>query len=88
MSIRQDGHPFDHIHGAGFRAVYDFADLDRSRFIIATGQSGNVLSRHYGDLLEDWRDGRTLTIAGSREELARRGAELLTLVPKSPKLRR
>ena len=53
---------FDHIHGPGLRAIYDTADLEGSRFIIATGQSGNPLSPHYGDLLEAWRDGRFLTI--------------------------
>jgi penicillin amidase len=32
---------FEHIVGAGYRAVYDLGDLDASRFMIATGQSGN-----------------------------------------------
>ena len=45
---------FIQVHGAGLRAVYDLADLDASRFVIATGQSGNVLSRHYADLFPDW----------------------------------
>lgn len=30
--------------------------------MIATGQSGNPLSSHYGDMLEDWRDGRHLLL--------------------------
>ena len=30
--------------------------------MIATGQSGNPLSPHYGDMLEDWRDGRYLRL--------------------------
>jgi penicillin amidase len=58
--------PFDfpHIHGAGFRGVYDLADLDDARFIIAGGQSGNPLSPHYADQLPLWRDGGTLSIVG------------------------
>jgi penicillin amidase len=36
--------------------IVDLADMDASRFIIAPGQSGNVLSPHYRDLLETWRD--------------------------------
>jgi len=48
---------FADVHGPGYRAVYDLADLDRSRFIIATGQSGNPFSPHYGNLAERWRDG-------------------------------
>lgn len=55
---------FDHVHGAGLRAVYDLADLDRSLFVLATGQSGNPLSAHYADQLGPWRDGRTLQLDG------------------------
>src|SRR3546814_13906360 len=29
---------FEDVHGAGFRAVYDVENLDRSRFMISTGQ--------------------------------------------------
>ncbi|WP_245986023.1 penicillin acylase family protein [Azospirillum thermophilum] len=46
--IRDSAAPFAHVHGAGYRAVYDLADLDNSRFVIATGQSGNPFSRHWG----------------------------------------
>jgi penicillin amidase len=37
--------------------VYDLADLDRSLFMVAPGQSGNLLSRHARDFLTRWRDG-------------------------------
>ncbi len=53
---------FAHVHGAGLRAVYDLADLERSRFMIVPGQSGNLFSPHAGDLVEAWRDGRTFTL--------------------------
>jgi len=57
-----DGGPrFDHIHGAGFRAIYDLSDLARSQMIVATGQSGHPLSRHFGDFAEIWRDGGYLS---------------------------
>ena len=36
--------PFEAVHGAGYRGVYDFSDLDNSRFAIPLGQSGNMLS--------------------------------------------
>ena len=45
------------VHGASFRGVYDLADLDRSLFIAAPGQSGHPLSRHARDFLTRWRDG-------------------------------
>ena len=49
--------PFENIHGAGYRGVYDFADPDSSVFILSTGQSGHPLSRHYDDLGALWRRG-------------------------------
>lgn len=49
--------PYLNVHGAGYRGVYDFADPDSSVFVIATGQSGHFLSRHYDDLGELWRRG-------------------------------
>ncbi len=72
--------PFASVHGAGFRGVYDLADLSAARLIVATGQSGNPLSAHYGDLLEDWRDGRYLHLGRPRAELASEG-DTLRLVP-------
>ena len=45
--IGADDAVFPDLHGAGLRGAYDLADPDRSRFIIAGGQSGNPLSPHY-----------------------------------------
>ncbi len=70
---------FTHRDGAGYRAIYDLGDLDNSRFVIATGQSGNFLSPHYRDFLHRWRDGGAVRIAGSRRSLA--AADTLTLEP-------
>jgi penicillin amidase len=53
---------FQSMHGAEYRGVYDLADLDRSLFIIAPGQSGNLLSRHSRDFLRRWRNGATITL--------------------------
>lgn len=71
------GEGFTHTHGAGLRAVYDLANLDDSRFVLATGQSGNPLSRHYGDQLEAWRDGASFRIGP-----AATAAAVLTLEPR------
>ena len=73
-----DAQLFEHVHGAGLRAVFDLSDLDRSRFIIATGQSGNPLSPHYGDLAEAWRDGDTMELVAPRAG----AAKVLRLDPK------
>ncbi len=53
---------FQSVHGPEYRGVYDLADLDRSLFIVAPGQSGNLLSRHARDFLARWRDGATITL--------------------------
>ena len=53
---------FQSVHGAEYRGVYDLADLDRSLFMVAPGQSGNLLSRHARDFLTRWRDGATITL--------------------------
>jgi penicillin amidase len=53
---------FQSVHGPEYRAVYDLADLDRSLFVMAPGQSGNPLSRHARDFLIRWRDGATVTL--------------------------
>jgi acyl-homoserine lactone acylase PvdQ len=38
------------------------ADLDRSLFMIAVGQSGHPASNHFDDLNRPWRDGEALTL--------------------------
>jgi penicillin amidase len=53
---------FQSVHGAEYRGVYDLADLDRSLFMMAPGQSGNLLSRHSRGFLTRWRDGDTITL--------------------------
>lgn len=69
--------PEANVHAAGFRAVYDFADLDRSVFIIATGQSGHPLSRHYDDLGTLWRRGDYVPMSLNPTD-ARAGAQGVT----------
>ena len=73
--------PFANVHAAGYRGVYDFADPESSVYVIATGQSGHPLSRHYDDLGELWRRGEYVPMTLD-PELARAGAVGVTvLVP-------
>jgi penicillin amidase len=55
--------PYQNVHGAGYRGVYDFADPDSSVFILSTGQSGHPLSRHYDDLGVLWRRGEYIPMS-------------------------
>lgn len=50
--------PYANRHAASLRAIYDLADLENSRFIYQTGQSGNVFSHRYSDMAHEWRDVR------------------------------
>ncbi|PTX55972.1 penicillin amidase [Litoreibacter ponti] len=73
--------PFQNVHAAGYRGVYDFGDPDSSLFILSTGQSGHPLSRHYDDLGVLWRRGEYIPMSLD-PELARAGALGITkLVP-------
>lgn len=55
--------PFQNVHGAGYRGVYDFADPNSSVFVTSTGQSGHFLSRHYDDLAQLWRRGEYIPMS-------------------------
>ncbi|MDF1750283.1 MAG: penicillin acylase family protein [Alphaproteobacteria bacterium] len=77
----EDDQPFAHIHGAGYRAIYDLNNLNNSLFALAGGQSGNPFSPHYSDLMKDWRDGRYFRIPGRAEDIPEHGGALLKLTP-------
>lgn len=83
--FRNDRAPFAQRHGPGFRALYDLADLRRSRFVISTGQSGNIFSRHYADFVERWRDVRYVRIPTERAALRKAAVGILTLRPANAK---
>ena len=57
-----DADPYASIQGASYRVLYDLGDLDRSRFIAASGQSGHPLSPHYRDLTYLWAKGAFLAM--------------------------
>ena len=73
--------PFASVHGPGYRAIYDLSSLENSRFAVATGQSGNPLSALYDNTTENWRNGRYMRIAQSREAAAREAIGILRLRP-------
>lgn len=78
---RSDGVTFDAVHGAGFRAIYNFAQLDRSDFVVSTGQSGHFLSPHYDDLGHLWRKGSYHRMSLDLEDTRLGSAGTLMLLP-------
>jgi penicillin amidase len=63
------------------RMVVDLEDLDASRWIHLTGQSGHVFSQHYWDQAPLWRDGKTLPWAFGPDAVATAAADELVLTP-------
>ena len=63
-AYRRDG-SFVMTAGASYRQVLDFSDLSKSRYVITTGQSGNVFDSRYRDQLPLWHEGTTLELGSS-----------------------
>ncbi len=73
--------PFANVHAAGYRAVFDFADLDRSVYVISTGQAGNPASPWYGNFASLWADGGHIPMTTDREAIENGAIGRLTIVP-------
>ena len=74
-------HPFARTHGGGYRGIYDLGNPDNSLFMITTGESGHIFSRHYGDLVPLWNAVKAITLSGDEEKLKQSGADELVLAP-------
>ena len=74
--------PFANRHASSYRAIYDFADLERSLYIHTTGQSGNPLSPYYRSFAERWAKVEYIEIATRREEIAKAPLGTWKLMPK------
>lgn len=68
------GHP-------SMRMIVDMSDLDASRAVIPTGQSGHPYHRHYDDMIPLWQDGEYHPMRFSREVVEEAAVETLVLEP-------
>ena len=82
MRVGNDQTPFTSRHAASLRVIYDLSDLDRSRFVIPTGQSGNRLSGQYADQSELWRSVDYLPMSMQRGAAESGGQGTLRLIPR------
>ena len=80
FSFRDAQTSFASRHGPGLRAVYDLANLENSRFIAATGQSGNRLSPLYASYAQQWATGQTIPMSTRRTEIEKHRLGSLILV--------
>ncbi len=72
---------FQHLYGAGMKAIYDLGDPWSSLFIAVPGQSGNIFSPHSHDMVRLWRDGDYLMVSDHEQDNPK--AKILTLLPQS-----
>jgi penicillin amidase len=63
------------------RMQVDFGDLDASRWVQLTGQSGHPFHEHYTDQTELWRTGGTLPMRWTDESLRAAGVVTATFRP-------
>ncbi|WP_435202330.1 penicillin acylase family protein [Janibacter sp. GS2] len=63
------------------RMIVDLGDLDASRWVNQTGNSGHPFSSHYDDQIRAWREGETYAWPSSREAVLAATEDTLTLTP-------
>lgn len=63
--------------GPSTRRVIDFSDVEGSMSILPTGQSGNVLSKHYKDQAEKFNNGEFLPMLMNEEVIKGFGRKLV-----------
>ena len=71
--------PFEQYHVPSYREIVDMSNLNGSLFMHTTGQSGNVLSPHYDDLIERHQRVEYLPMTFGRDRVS---GSVLTLKPK------
>jgi penicillin amidase len=63
------------------RMVVDLADLDRSRWIALTGESGHAFGDHYADQFDLWRNGFTLPMRWDEKTIKQEARDTMVLRP-------
>jgi penicillin amidase len=72
--------PFDVYVVPSWRAVYDLSNLDDSKGILPTGQSGNPASSHWNDQADMWVAGALRPLPFTRAAVEAAATGLLTIV--------
>jgi penicillin amidase len=73
--------PFVSTQAPSMRVLYDLSNLENSRFIQTSGQSGNVLSPLYRNYTKRWANVEYLPMQTKRESVEKNKLGTLTLVP-------
>jgi penicillin G amidase len=73
--------PYEATLSQSYRGIFDLSDMDNSRYVIPTGQSGNPLSKHFKDMQPYWQNNRYITISTDRSVIEKASTEHLVLKP-------
>ncbi len=73
--------PFENNLGPSMRYIYDFANPDKLFFILTTGQSGNIMSKHYSDMTHKWLNGKYIDLELNLSKLDTTKMDILRLLP-------
>ena len=63
--------------GPSTRRVIDFSDIENSKSILPTGQSGNPFSKHYNDQAEMYNTGKFRKMKLNKEEIIKTSTKLV-----------
>jgi penicillin G amidase len=72
--------PYENDLGPVVRFVFDWAEPDKFYFILSTGQSGNIMSPHYKDMVELWLNGKYAEIRTDLTSIRAPGNKLLKII--------
>ncbi|MCA9970038.1 MAG: penicillin acylase family protein [Anaerolineales bacterium] len=75
------GNPAEMGSGVSMRMIVDMADLEASRTIHPTGQSGHAFHPHYDDMIDLWRNGEYHPMRFGREAVEAAAVDTLVLQP-------
>jgi penicillin amidase len=71
--------PYNLNLGPSMRFLFDFARPEEFYIILTTGQSGNVLSKHYKDMTEMWLSGKYIKVITDENFIRNSGYKLMIL---------
>lgn len=73
--------PFGVRNHQSYRMIVDMADFKNSLAIYGTGQSGQPMAKHWGDMLPRWQNGEYNPLLYDKADIDRANPSLLTLNP-------
>ena len=72
--------PYDNLAWApSFRQIIDMSDLSRSVAVFSPGQSGQIGSLHYDDLIDPWLEGKYYPVLWTRDQIEKAAEARLIL---------